>query len=92
MKQFRITSQDFIPQDNNDCYLDPDDPIHELKKTSQLGGLGSEAALAQYNQKTLPKITTSNKGQIQRELNIKPGTQEWFSLWFSNTGHKNENI
>lgn len=87
MKQFRITSQDFIPQDNNDCYLDPTDPIHELKKSSQLGGLGSEAALAQYNQQTLPKIAMSNKGQLQRELNIKPGTQEWFSLWFSNTGH-----
>jgi hypothetical protein len=25
----------------------------------------------------------SNLGQIQRERNIRPGTDEWFRLWFS---------
>jgi len=28
-------------------------------------------------------ITGSEKGRIQREKNIEPGTEEWFKLWFS---------
>ena len=27
--------------------------------------------------------TGSEKGRLQRENNIKPGTPEWFKLWFS---------
>jgi hypothetical protein len=33
----------------------------------------------------------TNKGQYMREHNIKPGTDEWFKLWFSRpslTGEK----
>ena len=33
----------------------------------------------------------TNLGQIQRERNIKPGTDEWFKLWFAKpklTGEK----
>ena len=36
-------------------------------------------------------ITGSEKGRIQREKNIQPGTDEWFKLWFSKphlTGEK----
>jgi hypothetical protein len=47
-----------------------------------MGGLGSEAALGQYRQLQLPNIQGSNKGQIAREQNIQPGTQEWFKHWF----------
>ena len=28
-------------------------------------------------------ITGSEKGQLMRQHNIKPGTDEWFRLWFS---------
>ena len=84
MKQYRITSQDFIQTESNDCYLAPDDPIHELKIASQLGGLGSSEALAKYTQSKLFKIASDNRAQLQRELNIRPGTKEWFSLWFAN--------
>lgn len=28
-------------------------------------------------------ITGSEKGQLMRKHNIKPGTDEWFKLWFS---------
>ena len=36
-------------------------------------------------------ITGSEKGRIQREKNIQPGTDEWFKHWFSKphlTGEK----
>jgi hypothetical protein len=82
MKQYRITSQDINPASNDDCYLAPDDPIWDLMPASQMGGLGSSAALAQYNNTSKPVITTNNNAEIMRERNIKPGTDAWFKLWF----------
>jgi hypothetical protein len=82
MKQYRITSRDITPDSDDDCFLAPEDPIHGLKAASALAGLGGQVRLAEYNA-TLPKlIVGSNKGQLQREQGIKPGTDEWFQLWF----------
>ena len=43
--------------------------------------------LAGITQSTQPKenmsITGTEKARIQRKKNIKPGTEEWFKLWFS---------
>lgn len=92
MRQIRITTADLLPAEDNDCYLAPDDPIHELKKASMMGGLGSAEALAKYNNASLPTIVGNNNAQIMREQNIKPGTEEWFKLWFSNPiGNNDEN-
>ncbi len=82
MRQFKITSADLNQSSDDDCVLAPDDPIHQLKAISQLGGLGSAAALAQYNALQTPQIQGSDKGRIAREQNIKPGTNEWFKHWF----------
>lgn len=82
MKQYRITSADFTPPSDDDCYLAPDDPIHAFKGVAQLGGLGSEEALANYRQLQLPKIEGSDKGRIAREQGIKSGTPEWFEHFF----------
>jgi len=82
MKQYKIDSSN-IPQDSDDdCYLAPDDPVHELKIAASLGGLGAAERLAEYRAQQATSIVSSNKGQIQREQNIKPGTAEWFRLWF----------
>lgn len=83
MRQYKVTTADINPASDEDCYLAPNDPIHALKGVSQLGGLGSGAALAEYNRLHLPNIQGSNKGQIAREQGIKPGTEEWFKHWFS---------
>ena len=82
MRQVRITSADINPQSNDDCFLAPDDPMWKMLPASQMGGLGSEAVLAEYLNSTLPKIETNDKGRIAREQNIQPGTQEWFKHWF----------
>jgi len=82
MRQYRVTSADVNPSADDDCFLSPDDPIHALMPSAMMGGLGSEAALGQYRQLQLPNIQGSNKGQIAREQNIQPGTQEWFKHWF----------
>lgn len=82
MKQYKITSEQINPSSSDDCYLSPDDPIHALKPAAMMGGLGGQEALANYNNLQLPKIQTNDKGRIQREQNIKPGTEEWFKHWF----------
>ena len=82
MKQYRITTQDINQDSPDDCFLAPEDPIHELKIAASLGGLGAAERLADYRAQQAALIVGSNKGQIQREQGIKPGTAEWFRLWF----------
>jgi hypothetical protein len=47
-----------------------------------MGGLGAAERLADYRATLKQPVTGSNKGQIQRKQGIKPGTKEWFKLWF----------
>ena len=85
MKEYKITTQDLIQSSEDDCYLAPTDPIHELKALAGMGGLGGNARLHELrvNQGSNISVTGSNLGRIQREQNIRPGTPEWFKLWFS---------
>lgn len=90
MKQYRITTEN-IPKDSpDDCYLAAEDPIHELKIVQYLAGLGGEARLHEYrshvqavNQGSNISVTGTEKSQLMRDNDIKPGTPEWFRLWFS---------
>ena len=90
MKQYRITTNN-IPQDSDDdCLLNPTDPIHELKIVQYLAGLGGEARLQEYrahvqavNQGSNISGTGMEKSELMRKNNIQPGTSEWFKLWFS---------
>ena len=93
MKQYRITTEHLNQDSLDDCYLAPDDPINELKAIQHLAGLGSDARLHELraNKGSNISVTGSNKGELMRKHNIKPGTKEWFQLWFSKpylTGEK----
>ena len=90
MKQYRITTEHLTQDSDEDCYLAPDDPIHELKAIQSLAGLGADARLHEMRGSNV-SVTGNENGRIQREQNIKPGTPEWFKLWFSKpflTGEK----
>lgn len=102
MKQYRITT-DNIPQDSDeDAYLAPNDPIQELKVIQYLAGLGSQTRLQEYrahtdahnkeiNKGSNVSVTGNEKGELMKKHDIKPGTDEWFKLWFSRpylTGEK----
>lgn len=88
MKQYKITT-DNIPQDSpEDAYLSPNDPIHELKIIQYLAGLGAQARLTEYKQQQINNgsnisVTANEKAELMKKHNIKPGTPEWFQLWFS---------
>jgi len=85
MKQYRITTEHLNQDSPEDCYLPPDDPIHELKSLQHLAGLGHSARLQEYRgmQGSNISATGDAKGQLMKQNNIKPGTPEWFKLWFS---------
>lgn len=85
MKQIKFTAQDFVPEGETgdaDAVLDANDPIHELR---QLAGLNNNKLFKEY--KGHPgsniSVTGDEKGQLMKKHNIKPGTEDWFKLWFS---------
>jgi hypothetical protein len=66
--------------------------IDEIYKLKRLAGiLDREGNIVDSDDESNISITGSDKGRVQREKNIKPGTDEWFKLWFSRphlTGEK----
>ena len=65
------------------------DDIYKLKRLA--GILDREGNVVDSDDGSNISITGSDKGRVQREKNIKPGTDEWFKLWFSRphlTGEK----
>ena len=59
-------------------------PIDNLNDLKRLAGVNTSMGEEMSEQGT-------NLGQIQRERNIQPGTEEWFRLWFAKpklTGEK----
>jgi hypothetical protein len=57
MKQFYITSANIQQDSNEDCYIAPNDPVHELKIVSYMGGLGSTVKLEELKiRNTIEKI------------------------------------
>jgi hypothetical protein len=90
MKQYRITSDNLNQNSPDDCYLDPNDPVNEIKVLQYLGGINADVRLYEYKMQNSPKedgsnisITGNAKGELMKKNNIKPGTPEWFKLWFS---------
>lgn len=55
----------------------PKSTIDDIDDLKRLAGVNERS----YGEATSERA--SNLGQIQREKNIRPGTPEWFQLWFS---------
>jgi hypothetical protein len=66
------------------------DSIEELKL---LAGIGNRAVMQEYRgfAGSNISVTGNEKGELMKKHDIRPGTQEWFKLWFSKpylTGEK----
>ena len=55
----------------------PEQNIDSLADLRKLAGVNEVS----YGEQT--SVQGTNLGQIQRERNIRPGTDEWFKLWFA---------
>jgi hypothetical protein len=63
--------------------------VDDLASLKKLAGVGSDKELV--NNCSNISITGTEKAQLMRKHGIKPGTPEWFQLWFSKpylTGEK----
>ena len=65
-KEYRIRSESYREDTSNDCYLDPSDPIHEIKKQAGL------------KDQVVNKFTPQ---EIQ-DQGLEPGTVKWFQMMF----------
>lgn len=82
-KQYRINTTNVNPVDANDCLLEPTDPIHALKASSIMGGLGATARLAEYNELTQQEKSSKyfkQRAEAQAQ-GIKPGTPAWNAMF-----------
>ena len=66
------------------------DSIQELKL---LAGIGNRAVMQEYKgfAGSNISVTGNEKGELMKQHDIRPGTEEWFKLWFSKpylTGEK----
>jgi hypothetical protein len=54
-----------------------------LEELKILSGIGSKKHQTSVNQGSNVSITGTEKAKLMKKHNIKPGTPEWFQLWFS---------
>lgn len=68
------------------------DELDELKKLAGLDYYARGSKNVQWQEWTgsNPSITAHEKAQLMKTKNIKPGTPEWFQLWFSRPYLTNE--
>jgi len=81
MKQYKITAQDIFDTSTvniPDAVLDHDD----LRGLQQLAGIDTVKQPLPENITNISH-TAMEKVNIMKQHNIKPGTTEWFKLWFS---------
>ena len=58
------------------------DDIQQLKL---LAGIGNRAVMQEYHgfAGSNISVTGNEKGELMKKHDIRPGTDEWFKLWFS---------
>ena len=54
----------------------------DIERLKQLAGVNEYKGYTEYTLENISQ-TGTEKREIEREKNIKPGTDEWFKLWFS---------
>lgn len=64
--------------------------MDELSQIKALAGINKFQGLTEYQGSNI-SLTGMEKRELEKKHNIKPGTDEWFKLWFSRpylTGEK----
>ena len=56
--------------------------MNELDQIKRLAGINEFRGLTPYEGSNI-SITGNEKGELMKKHDIKPGTDEWFKLWFS---------
>ena len=67
--------------------------MDDLDQLRLLAGIGNRAVMQEYKgfAGSNISVTGNEKGELMKRHDIRPGTEEWFKLWFSRpylTGEK----
>ncbi len=67
--------------------------MNDIEQLKVLAGIGNRAVMQEYKgfAGSNISVTGNEKGELMKRHNIRPGTEEWFKLWFSKpylTGEK----
>ena len=65
--------------------------MDELDQIIKLAGINEFKGYTPYEGSNI-SITGTEKAEIQRKDNIRPGDKEWFELWFSQPKMMNQNM
>ena len=59
--------------------------MDELQQLKVLAGIGNRAVMQEYRgfAGSNISVTGNEKGELMKKHDIRPGTEEWFKLWFS---------
>ena len=60
--------------------------MDELERIKQLAGVAKEPSMGENL-----SYTGTEKAQYQRKHNVRPGSDEWFKLWFAQPRLTGEN-
>lgn len=100
MKQYKLTSADFRLEGDDPTIPDTVvDPV-ELARVKKLAGIDQLGLVERMNhERGADKSAGSpvdghvgtDKAAYQRKHNIRPGSDEWFQLWFARPGITGEN-
>lgn len=67
--------------------------MNDIEQLKVLAGIGNRAVMQEYKgfAGSNISVTGNEKGELMKKHDIRPGTEEWFKLWFSKpylTGEK----
>ena len=59
--------------------------MDDLQQLKLLAGIGNRAVMQEYKgfAGSNISVTGNEKGELMKRHDIRPGTEEWFKLWFS---------
>jgi hypothetical protein len=59
--------------------------MDDLQQLKLLAGIGNRAVMQEYRgfAGSNISVTGNEKGELMKQHDIRPGTEEWFKLWFS---------
>jgi len=67
MKQYRITSKDFMSGPEPECVLSSDDPVYEFYVSAALGGLGGSHRISELRLQNIKiDLAKDNTNESQR--------------------------
>lgn len=59
--------------------------MNDIQELKVLAGIGNRAVMQEYRgfAGSNISVTGNEKGELMKKHDIRPGTEEWFKLWFS---------